>query len=791
MTPFENLPAGPAGPAGPTTALQLRQQSYMLQTGLARPDAAEEADDSLSVKDVLRVLAKHKWLLMAAMMLCTAVAVLQALTTTPVYQATVLLQIDRPPARIVQFNKDVDAQQEDDFLSQQTNIELLQSRSLAERVIDDLQLDPSRGRLSGTEPGAKVIAAPEAATPPGGWLGNVLAGYRRLGKPSVNDRQYLGREALVGGFMGALKVEPVRNSRLIKVRVTDTNAAQAARIANAIVQNFINTSVERRGQSSVYAKSFLEDQLKSTKAKLEQSERTLNAYAKSNSILTFDEKTNVINQTYTEYSSAVGKVEQDRLKAEALYNAVASDPESASQVLESKTVQAYKEQRAKVETEYLTNLAVYKPEYPKMVQLKSQISELDKRIKSEVLAVLASVKSQYEAAKKQEDQVRARLQDTRKEVLLSQDKSVELNLLKRELDTNRQLYDGLLQRLKEVGVTSGVNSNNMSVVDEARTPLFPISPNLLKNAGSGLLAGLLLGLAFVFIREKMDDSIKHADEIEAKFGLPLLGVVPQTKKKLVQGRALALLTVEDPRSTFAEAYRSMRTALQFSTAEGTPRRLMVTSSVQAEGKSTTALALAINLSQLGQRVLLIDADMRNPSLHKMLERSNDSGLSSYLSGEAQREAFIQKTNIFNLAVLTAGPHPPSPVDLLMGPRLLELLDRAEAMGFEKIVIDAPPVLGIADAIVLGNQVQNILFVLKAGDTRLSSIRDAMRRLRLGGLMPLGGVLTSATVNQAQYGYYGAYEGPKAASNRLVSPTPVAARAGAPDSADGHHEPALS
>ena len=791
MTPFENLPAGPAGPAGPTTALQLRQQSYMLQTGLARPDAAEEADDSLSVKDVLLVLAKHKWLLMAAMMLCTAVAVLQALTTTPVYQATVLLQIDRPPARIVQFNKDVDAQQEDDFLSQQTNIELLQSRSLAERVIDDLQLDPSRGRLSGTEPGAKVIAAPEAATPPGGWLGNVLAGYRRLGKPSVNDRQYLGREALVGGFMGALKVEPVRNSRLIKVRVTDTNAAQAARIANAIVQNFINTSVERRGQSSVYAKSFLEDQLKSTKAKLEQSERTLNAYAKSNSILTFDEKTNVINQTYTEYSSAVGKVEQDRLKAEALYNAVASDPESASQVLESKTVQAYKEQRAKVETEYLTNLAVYKPEYPKMVQLKSQISELDKRIKSEVLAVLASVKSQYEAAKKQEDQVRARLQDTRKEVLLSQDKSVELNLLKRELDTNRQLYDGLLQRLKEVGVTSGVNSNNMSVVDEARTPLFPISPNLLKNAGSGLLAGLLLGLVFVFIREKMDDSIKHADEIEAKFGLPLLGVVPQTKKKLVQGRALALLTVEDPRSTFAEAYRSMRTALQFSTAEGTPRRLMVTSSVQAEGKSTTALALAINLSQLGQRVLLIDADMRNPSLHKMLERSNDSGLSSYLSGEAQREAFIQKTNIFNLAVLTAGPHPPSPVDLLMGPRLLELLDRAEAMGFEKIVIDAPPVLGIADAIVLGNQVQNILFVLKAGDTRLSSIRDAMRRLRLGGLMPLGGVLTSATLNQAQYGYYGAYEGPKAASNRLVSPTPVAARAGAPDSADGHHEPALS
>ena len=764
----------PAEPAGPTAALQLRQQSYLLQTGLARPDAAEEADDSISVKDVLRIVAKHKWLLLAAVSLCTAVAILQGLTTTPVYQATVLLQIDRASARIVQFNKDVDPYQEDDSLMLQTQYELLQSRSLAERVIDDLQLDPARARLAGITPGAPVGAAAESAAPEGGWLASVLAGYRRLGKPSVNDREFLGREALVGGFMGAVKVEPVRNSRLVKVKVVNSNAGQAARVANAIAHAFIALSMERRAQSSVYAKTFLEDQLKATKAKLEESERMLNTYAKSNAILTLDEKTNVISQTYTDYSSALGRVEQERLKAESVYNAVASNPESAPQVLESKTVQAYKEQRAKLEAEYLSNLAVYKPEFPKMLQLKTQISELNARIKAEVASVLVSIKGQYEAVKKQEEQVRARLQDTRKEVLLTQDKSVDLNLFKRELDTNRQLYDGLLQRLKEVGVTSGVTSNNISVVDEANTPLFPISPNLMKNAGIGLLAGLLLGVGFIFMRENLDDSVKHADEIEAKLGLPLLGIIPQMKKKLAQGHTLALLTVDDPRGSFAEAYRSMRTALQFSTAEGSPRRLMVTSSGQSEGKSTTALALAINLAQLGQRVLLIDADMRNPSLHKVLKRSNDSGLSSYLSGDELRETLIRKSSIPNLGILTAGPHPPSPVDLLMGPRLLKLLDRAEAMGFEKIVIDAPPVLGIADAIVLGNQVQNILFMVKAGDTRLSSVRDALRRLRLGGLMPLGVVLTGAAAVETQYyGYYGAYgaeNAPKAASSRLVSPS---------------------
>ena len=771
----------PAGPAAPVSALQLRQQSYLLQTGLAHPDAADEADDSISVRDVLRILSKHKWLLLGAVSLCTAAALMYGLTTTPVYQATVLLQIDRSSARIVPFNKDVDPYQEDDALMLQTNNELLRSRTLAERVIDDLQLDPARaqGPSAGVAPGAPVASpasasSSEATVPQTGWLNSVIAGYRRLGKPSVSDREYLGREGVVARFMGAVRVEPVRNSRLVKVNVLNADAGQAARIANAIAKAFIALSVERRSQSSLYAKTFLEDQLKATKARLEESERTLNTYAKSNSILTLDEKTNVISQTYTDYSSALGRVEQDRLKAESQYNAVAANPDSAPQVLESKTVQAYKEQKAKIEGEYLSNLAVYKPEFPKMVQLKAQVNELDARIKREVASVVTSMKGQYDAAKRQEDQVRVRLQETRREVLVTQDKSVDLNLFKRELDTNRQIYDGLLQRLKEVGITSGVTSNNISVVDEANMPLFPISPNLLKNAGIGLLAGLLLGMGFVFIREQLDDSIKSADEIEAKLGLPLLGIVPLMKKKLVQGRTLALLTVEDPRGTFAEAYRSMRTALQFSTAEGSPRRLMVTSSDKAEGKSTTALALAINLAQLGQRVLLIDADMRNPSLHKSLERSNDSGLSSYLSGDTQHEALIQETSIPNLAILTSGPHPPSPVDLLMGPRLLQLMDRAEAMGFEKIVIDAPPVLGIADAIVLGNQVQNFLFVVKAGVTRLSSIRDALRRLRLGGLMPLGVVLTSAGAELSQYyGYYGATDMPKGADNRLVSPAAVA------------------
>lgn len=791
MTPSEHLPSGPvAAPAGHSTALELRQRSYFLQTGTTANQPADAEDDSISIKDVLALVFKYKWLLLASTVACVVMALVVGLTNTPVYQATVLLQIDRASARIVQFNKDVDPYQEDDFLMMQTQYELLKSRSLAERVIDDLNLDPTRprGAIAGVAPGATVLVAPAARTAGAGapavlsndWLDRLLRGYHQLGKPSVDDGEFLGREALIARVIGSMTVEPVRNSRLVRIKVSNVNAAQAARLANGVAQSFIAMSMERRGQSSVYAKSFLEDQLKATRAKLEVSERALNTYAKTNAILTLDDKTNVINQTFTDYSSALSRVEQERLKAESIYNAVAASPDSAPQVLENKTVQTYKEQRAKLEAEYLTNLLVYKPEFPKMVQIKAQISELDSRIKAEVASVLGSIKGQFQAAKTQEDQVRARLQDTRREVLQAQDKNGDLNLLKRELDTNRQLYDGLLQRLKEVGITSGVDSNNISVVDVAVTPLFPVSPNLMKNAGIGLLAGLLLGMGFVFMREHLDDTIKQSEEVEAKLGLPLLGIIPLVKKKPASGVALSLLTVDDPRSMFAESYRSMRTALQFSTAAGAPRRLVVTSSVQSEGKSTTALSLAVNFAQLGQRVLVIDADMRNPSLHKALKLANASGLSSYLSGDRKFDDLLQSTSIDRLAVMTAGPNPPSPVDLLMGPRLLEMLDLAETMGFDRIVIDAPPVLGIADAIVLGNQVQDMLFVVRVGSTKMSRIRDALRRLRMGGIMPLGvalvGVGSERDSYYGTYGSYGAENAPAVGSGRLASPAAVGAAA---------------
>jgi succinoglycan biosynthesis transport protein ExoP len=769
----------PTQPPQRTTALSLREAA-MLQTGVLRDTATDTADDSLDIKALLRILNKYKWLLLAFALLGLAASVVKTLTSTPLYQASSTVQIERPPGRIVSFNRDVDSVAGLRRLPGPAHTDRAAAQPRAGRARDRRAqprplAQPGAGARCagrGLQPGLGCRWVGRRARPPASsadrdapwwfFLGDLkdrtVAGYENLGKPSVSDQQVLGREAVVGSFMGAVKIEPVRGSRLVRINVVSPEPAKAARVANAMAQNFMSMSMERKMESSIYARNFLQDQIKVSKARLEESERTLNTYAKANSILTLDEKTSVINQTFTDYSSALSKAEQERVKAESQYREMERSPENSAQVLDNKTVQAFKEQKAKLEAEYLVNLGTYKPDFPKMLQTKAQITELELRIKAEIAAVLASVKAQYDAAKRQEEQVRARLQETRKEVIQTQDKGVDLSLLKRELDTNRQIYDNLLQRLKEVGVTSGVAANNISVVDVAKAPLFPFKPDMRTNVMIGLAVGLMLGLGLVFLREHMDDSIKHVDELEAQFGVPLMGIIPKVKKSKRVEHELALLTVDDPRGSFAEAYRSMRTALQFSTSEGAPHRLMVTSSVASEGKSTTALALAINFAQMGKRVLLIDADMRNPSLHKSLELSNDRGLSNYLSGEGTRASLIRPSPVANLKVMTAGPTPPSPVDLLMGPKLMVLLDKAQELGFEQVVIDAPPILGIADALVLGNQIQSLLFVVKAGSTRRSSIRDALRRLRTAGLLPLGLVLTRATSEHSSYygyeGYYG-------------------------------------
>jgi capsular exopolysaccharide synthesis family protein len=765
----------------PTQANELAvRQGYQLQTGvLPRQEDEQVADDSLTLTDIGRIILKHKWTLLLVIALACAVSAIRTFLSTPIYRSTVILQIERATPRVVRFENDPEQERlgSDDAISMRTQQELLKSRSLAERVIDELRLDNSTpsGQAALSLEAARQLGENEEGAPAeqdrGDYLDRLLAGYKKMTKPSVKSVDVLGREAVVKKFLDSVTVEPVRSSRLVKLHVDNTNPELAARIANSTVQAYIAMGMERRLESSSYAKSFLEDQIKQMKAKLEESERRLNSYAQANQILTLDDKTSAINQTYTDYATALAKAEQDRIKWEAVAAEMKRNPEASAAVMESKSIQAFKEQKAKLQIEYQENLRVYKPEFPKMMQIKAQLAEVDAQIKGEIAAVASTLQAQYDAALRQEALIRDKVAQTRKQVLTTQDHSIDLNLLKREVDTNRQLYDSLLQRFKELGISGNIISNNVSVVDAAEPSLFPFKPNLLANLLVGLVVGMLLGAAIVVALEVMDDSIKYPDEVERLLGLPLMGIIPKLNRKRSSSKPVALEVHEDPRSAIAEAYRSVRTALQFSTPEGAPKRLVITSTTRNEGKSTTSLALAINFAQMGQRVLLIDGDMRNPTIHKLLGISNDFGLSNLLSSDNRGDKMITPTAIPNLSVLTAGPIPPNPVDLLTGPKLLLLLNITAALGIDYVIVDAPPMLGLADAVVLGNQLQNVLFVVQASSTRKAHIKTALRRLRQGGLVPRGVVLTQAhnhAMPQDYESYYG-YEAEPAPSSGKALP----------------------
>lgn len=761
----DNLPVEFNGMQRNTQLAHADQFGLQLAGNVGRDEEAHE--NEISLRDIWRLIVKHKWLLIIVTVLGLLLALLLSLLKTPIYQASTTLQIESRAPRVVQFKNTVDQGQEsgDEQTNLATQIEILGSRNLAERVIKDLNLGKQNAANDGLPQsgGSVAIDANSSAdvdqAKPVGFVAKLQSRmaetFEKLSKPAKESKGRLDQEAVVAAFKNGVRIEPVKNSKMVKIRVENANPVLAARIANAMSQSFIALSLERRMESSSYAKTFLNEQLKLTKAKLEESELKLNSYTRSNNILTLDEKTNVNNQTFTDYSAALAKAVQERIKFESEYDSIKARPDNARQVLESKTVQSYKEQLAKLDADYQDNAKIYKDNFPKMQQLRARINDLDEKIKLEVANVVASAQTQLSMSKQQEALISARLQQARGEILSGQNNSIPLNMLKREVDTSRQLYDGLLQQVKEVGIVGGVESNNIQVVDKAEAPLFPFKPDLQTNSAIGALAGLLLGLALIFLIESLDDTIKFTDEVEKLLNLPLMGVIPKTKER-ANLASVALLTQEDPRGHLAEAYRSLRTAMQFSTAEGAPKRLLVTSTTKSEGKSTTALALAISFAQLGGRVLLIDADMRKPTLHQLVSVKNDSGLSNYLAGQQAIASLLRETSVPGLTVMTAGPIPPNPVDLLTGPRFGELLDALQS-AYHQIIIDSPPVLGIADAVVLGNQIPSVLYVAQASYTRKNLIKDALRRLRLAGIVPRGIVLTkTSTQNNADYSYENYY-----------------------------------
>lgn len=681
------------------------------------------AAQSFDIGEYIRTIVKWKNFVAAAIILSVLAALLYSYTRTPLYSATAQL-ILQDPAQILPRSKASGAPiavNNSQFLA--TQLGLIKSDSQAKRVV-------ARARLAQNSE------------------------YANQGS-NAKDRA----DQAAGRVRSQLKVEEVRDSRLVNITITSPSAATAANLANVYAEEFIAGNLERGFDSTSYAREFLEKQLENTRAKLEVSERELVGYASDQRIIELgtDKEGNASRSldasNLVRLNDALADARIERISTAQNLRAGNLGVENSG---EPASVVALRSQKALLEAEYQQKGAIFLPDYPEMKALREQVKSLERAIGGEQRTTRSSqsdgLRAAYQAAVQKENELTSKVDGLKGELLKLRNRSIEYTILQRDVDTNRAVYDGLLQQYKEVGITDGVGKNDVAIVDKAKVPGGPISPNIPINLLAGLLGGIILGLGGAFLIEFVGDSINLPEEVQRKLNLSLLGVMPSTDKG-----ARISDEASDPKSDIAEAAYSLRTALQFTTTHGAPKSLLLTSSRPAEGKSSVSFALALAFARQGKRVLLVDADMRRPTFYPGLKsREDDAGLSNVLTGQLDGELPVRKTGTANLWLMTAGPTVPNPADLLSTNAYAKMLERALTK-FDIVIADGPPILGLADALLLSAQSEAVIMVVEASTIRRAQVIAALSRLRSANAHIVGAVLNKFNRGNAGYGYGYNYE----------------------------------
>jgi capsular exopolysaccharide synthesis family protein len=688
------------------------------------------------VQQLLRIVLRRRYLLLGTITICLIAGLIVTLLMTPKFSATTTIEISREASQVTAFQG---VERETSVADQefyQTQYGLLRSRSLAERVALELRLidDPAffdRFDVDQDKPAFELVNGR----------------YPNSGRA---DRQRIAGEVLLKN----LQVIPTRLSRLVDVRFTSPDAAFSAQIVNHWAQSFIETNLERKVQATSYGRAALQRQLAQLKERLDQSQRQLVNYAEQQRIINLPAASSDGGRTTSERSivadelvalnASLSQATADRIQAEARYEQGGRSG-ATSEALRNIAINNLRQRRAELSADYQRLMVQFEPGYPAARAIESQIAQLDRSIAREEGRVSSSLQAEYREAADREQALRTKVDQLKQGYLDLRRRSIQYNIYQGEVDTNRALYDGVLQRFKEIGVAGGVGVNNISIVDPADVPQRPSSPRLMINLLASLLLGLVFGGLLAFALEQMDEAIADPAEVERLLGLPLLGSVP----KLASGEPKDALL--DRKSELVDAYLAIQTNLEFTTEHGVPRSLAITSTRPAEGKSTTALAMATMLARAQRKVILVDGDMRSPSVHHLGGVDHTHGLSNFLTGSDDIAALTFEMKGLGFTAMSAGPIPPNAAELLTGTRLQVLIERLLKL-YDHVIIDSPPVMGLADAPLIASRVEGVIYAVESHGIRSSLVRTALARLAGANARILGGVLTKFEVGKAHYGY---------------------------------------
>ncbi|MBD8552708.1 polysaccharide biosynthesis tyrosine autokinase [Sphingomonas sp. CFBP 8764] len=682
-----------------------------------------------------QIVLRWKWIILGIIATAFTVGLIVTLLTSPQYSATSRIEISREQKKFTNV-EGVDSPISDrDLEFYQTQYSLLQARSLAERVARTL-------RLSSSE---EFFAAHGVDL-----LGSLFSSgtAQKSGAAETTRREKIAVDLL----LDHIAVSPVRGSSLVDIRYVSGSPTISAQIANSWTQQFVAQSIDRRFASTTDARQFLEGRLADLRVKLETSERDLVNYAAQKGIVALgrtkdaDGRTQVdrtlVSSDLEALNAALVTATAERIAAESRTQQQSAG--ANAEALSNPTINDLRQKRTEIASEYAKLMVRFEPDYPSAKELAQQLRTIDAGIAREEGRVLNSRSSDYQSAVLRENELRRRVEQLKSGLSRQQQDSIQYNIYQREADTNRQLYDGLLQRYKEIGV-AGVGANNIAIVDPARVPDSPSSPNFLINLALALVAGLGIAAVATFALNQIDEGLRDPTQVGRILQVPLLGSVPTSEG------SDTLTELQDTKSALSEAYLSIRSNLAFSTDHGIPRALMVTSTRASEGKSTTSFALAMVLGRTGKRVLLLDADMRSPSMHSFAGLPNVAGLSNYLAGADNWQETLLDTPSRGVTLMPSGPTPPSAAELLSSDRITSLIRQASEQ-FDHIVIDSPPILGLADAPLLTRAVEGIVFVVEADGVPIRGIKTSLARLQAVHAHVFGVVLTKLPSRLSSYGY---------------------------------------
>ena len=710
----------------------------------SHPPVRELSPREPHLYDYLLILRKHQWLILSFMLAVVTIVAIATFRMQPVYVATARIEMDRENSNILPFQ----GAESYDFMMDLENYIETQSKILTSETLA-LQTIRNGG----------LTARPEFSSPGGP--------SEALASGSLKNQK---RPPELAGFLGSLSVRRVPNTRLMDVSFESTDPQLAARVVNAHIATYMDQNLQSRYDATTHASTWLADQLGELKIKVQKAEDARIAYERQNQIWTLDDKQNITTQRLGDVNKELTEAQSERMKKESLYQfAKAGNLDAVPQVQSNSALVDLLKKRTEVSSQYADALSQYGPNFPKVQRLQAQLKEADDSIEREKKKILDVLESDYQEVRQREVLLTQRLDQQKAEANLMAEKLVEYNILKREAEADKSLYDGLMTKLKETAISQGLRSSNIRVVDPAMIPSTPARPAKARNVMLAFLVGLVGGIGLALLREYLDNTVKTPDDIETLARLPSLAVVPQfagsngtaKKQRLLQGLAanghekrIELVAQHLPKSQMSEAFRALRTSILLSQADHPPQVILVTSALPREGKTTAAANLAVTLAQLGDRTVLVDADLRKPGVGRLLNLGSGkyAGLSSYLAGVSSLDLVtVPHPAIPNLAAIPTGPLPPNPADLLSSHKFADAITELRTK-YKFIVIDSPPVMAATDAVIVSVQTDGVLLVVRSGETPKEAFTRTRDLLNSVKCRILGVVLNAVDSNAPDYYY---------------------------------------